>query len=95
MGIKIVHHHLNDDCVREMDIHEIAHAIRKIDRRAPRGDFDLPPTRMGSGKQEEIAGSFATVFVIMPRDLSGCRRDDVGDFTDDLVGTLIETDSRS
>ena len=41
-----IEHHADADCLGEVDVDEVSHAVSEVGRRSPRGHFHVPPWAM-------------------------------------------------
>src|SRR6516164_128444 len=78
----------------EVDIDEFAHAKGEVVSGAMIGDLDPAPGAMGLEEDEEIDGAVAAILVIVAFGPSGCGRDRLARFANDLDGAFVEADHR-
>ena len=73
----------------EVDIDELAHAKGEVVRRKTIGvDLDPAPRAMGIDEDEEIDGAVAAILVVEALEPSGCGRDRLARFADELRGAF-------
>ena len=70
----------------EVDIDELAHAKGEVVSGATISDLDPAPRAMGIDEDEEIDGAVAAILVVEALEPSGCGRDRLARFADELVG---------
>jgi hypothetical protein len=63
--------------LREVNVNEVAHASREVDRSPALGDLDLAPGPMDVEEYEQVCGAIALVLAVVALDPS--RRDLLGD----------------
>src|SRR5271166_5794036 len=78
----------------EVDIDELAHAKGEVVSGAMIGDLDPAPRAMGIEEDEEIDGAVAAILVVEALEPSGCGRDRLARFADELGGAFVEADHR-
>ena len=68
MGRQVVQHHLDSLGLRVMLVHEIAHALGKVDARPVVGDLGVAPGAVHVHKQD-VRGAVAHVLIVDPSGL--------------------------
>ena len=76
----------------EVDIDELAHAKGEVVSGATISDLDPAPRAMGIDEDEEIDGAVAAILVVEALEPSGCGRDRLARFADELGGAFVEAD---
>ena len=78
----------------EVDIDELAHAKGEVVSGATTRDLDPAPRAMGVDEDEEIDDAVAAILVVEALEPSGCGRDRLARFADELGGAFVEADHR-
>ena len=94
VGGEIVLHHPDQVCRGIVDVHEVAHAVRIVLRRALVGDRHLAPGVMHIETNEQVDGAVALVLVIVARRPARGSEDWLADLADQLGRALVEADHR-
>src|SRR5208337_3956903 len=94
VGGEVVEDDANALGLWEGDIDELAHAKGEVVSGAMISDLDPAPRAMGIEEDEEIDGAVAAILVVEALEPSGCGRDRLARFADELGGAFVEADHR-
>jgi hypothetical protein len=70
---EVVEHDADSVGIGVVHVHEVSHALGKIEGSAPVGNLDVPPRPMRIEEDKQVGGAVASILIVVPL-ASACPR---------------------